>query len=54
VDVAIDREKHPKEKGWNGGLASTGDRRESNLTAVDPISGEVRKSVHLRLFVFAL
>jgi alcohol dehydrogenase (cytochrome c) len=48
VDVAIDREKHTKEKGWNGGLASTGDRWESNLTAVDPLSGEVRKSIHLR------
>ena len=48
VDVAIDREKHTREKGWNGGLATTGDRWESNLTAVDPLTGEVKKSVHLR------
>jgi alcohol dehydrogenase (cytochrome c) len=48
VDVAIDREKHSKEKGWNGGLATTGDRWESNLTAVDPLTGEVKKSAHLR------
>jgi alcohol dehydrogenase (cytochrome c) len=37
VDIAIDREKHDKAKGWNGGLATTSDRWESNLTAVDPI-----------------
>ena len=42
------REKHNKEKGWNGGLSTTTDRWESNLTAVDPTTGEVRKSVHLR------
>jgi alcohol dehydrogenase (cytochrome c) len=48
VDIAIDREKHNKEKGWNGGLSTTSDRWESNLTAVDPISGEVKKSIHLR------
>jgi alcohol dehydrogenase (cytochrome c) len=48
VDIAIDREMHNKEKGWNGGLATTTDRWESNLTAVDPMTGEVRKSVHLR------
>jgi alcohol dehydrogenase (cytochrome c) len=48
VDVAIDREKHTKEKGWNGGLATTRDRWESSLTAVDPLTGEVKTSVHLR------
>ena len=48
VDIAIDREKHNKERGWNGGLSTTTDRWESNLTAVDPTTGEVRKSVHLR------
>jgi hypothetical protein len=35
-------------KGWNGGLSTTTVRWESNLTAVDPTTGEVRKSVHLR------
>jgi alcohol dehydrogenase (cytochrome c) len=48
VDVAIDREKHTREKGWNGGLATTSDRWESSLTAVDPLTGEVKASVHLR------
>jgi alcohol dehydrogenase (cytochrome c) len=48
VDIAIDREKHNKDKGWNGGLSTTTDRWESNLTAVDPMTGEVRKSIHLR------
>jgi alcohol dehydrogenase (cytochrome c) len=48
VTVTIDREKHNKEKGWNGGLSSTNERWESNLTAADPITGEVKKSVHLR------
>jgi alcohol dehydrogenase (cytochrome c) len=48
VTVTIDREKHNKERGWNGGLSQTTERFESNLTAVDPVSGEVKKSVHLR------
>ena len=48
VDIAIDREKHNPEKGWNGGLSTTTDRWESNLTAVDPMTGEVKKSIHLR------
>jgi len=47
VTVTIDREKHNKERGWNGGLSSTPDRWESNLTAVDPLTGEVKKDVHL-------
>ena len=46
--VSIDREKHNKERGWNGGLSQTTERFESNLTAVDPVAGEVKKSVHLR------
>jgi alcohol dehydrogenase (cytochrome c) len=48
VSVAIDREKHNKEKGWNGGLSRTDERYESNLTAVDPTTGEIKKNVHLR------
>jgi hypothetical protein len=43
-----DREKHNKEGGWNGGLSQTTERFESNLTAVDPVTGEIKKSVHLR------
>src|SRR5580693_2422289 len=48
VTVTIDREKHTKERGWNGGLSQTADRWESNLTAADPLTGEVKKTVHLR------
>jgi alcohol dehydrogenase (cytochrome c) len=48
VDISIDREKHNKERGWNGGLVHTTERWESNLTAADPLTGEVKKTVHLR------
>jgi alcohol dehydrogenase (cytochrome c) len=48
VTVTIDREKHNAQRGWNGGLVQTQDRWESDLTAADPLTGEVRKSVHLR------
>jgi alcohol dehydrogenase (cytochrome c) len=48
VTVTVDREKHTKERGWNGGLSQTADRWESDLTAADPLTGEVKKSVHLR------
>jgi alcohol dehydrogenase (cytochrome c) len=48
VSVAIDRERHNKERGWNGGLSRTDERYESNLTAVDPTTGEIKKNVHLR------
>ncbi len=47
-NVTIDTEKHNKEKGWNGGNVSTPDRYESDLTAVDPLTGDVKKTVHLR------
>src|SRR6201997_3229818 len=45
--VTIDREKHTKERGWNGGLGSTADRWESDLKAADPLTGEIKRSVHL-------
>src|SRR5262245_44272852 len=48
VNISIDREKHNAQRGWNGGLSQTDERFESNLTAVDPLTGEVQKSVHLR------
>ena len=48
VNVSIDRDKHNAQRGWNGGLSETDERWESNLTAMDPITGEVKKSVHLR------
>jgi alcohol dehydrogenase (cytochrome c) len=47
-NVTIDTEKHNKEKGWNGGNVTTADRYESDLTAVDPLTGEVKKTTHLR------
>jgi alcohol dehydrogenase (cytochrome c) len=46
-NMLIDTAKHNKEKGWNGGGYWTNDRYESNLTAVDPLTGEIRKNVHL-------
>ncbi len=45
--ITIDREKHNKERGWNGGLATTSERWESDLKAADPLTGEIKKSVHL-------
>jgi alcohol dehydrogenase (cytochrome c) len=45
--IAIDPDKHSKEKGWNGGNSSTTERFESNLTAVDPVTGEIKKNTHL-------
>ena len=48
VTVTIDRDKHTKERGWNGGLSQTEERFESNLTAVDPLTGDIKKNVHLR------
>jgi alcohol dehydrogenase (cytochrome c) len=46
--ITIDREKHNKERGWTGGQAQTAERWESDLVAADPITGEVRKSTHMR------
>jgi alcohol dehydrogenase (cytochrome c) len=37
-----------KGKNWIGGTQSTTERFESNLTAADPVTGEVKKTVHLR------
>jgi alcohol dehydrogenase (cytochrome c) len=45
--ITIDREKHTKERGWNGGNATTVERWESDLKAADPLTGEIKKSVHL-------
>ncbi len=46
-DISIDTAKHSRERGWNGGAFKTADRYESNLTAMDPVTGEVKKNVHL-------
>ena len=46
-DVKLDTEMHSKAKGWNGGSRSSTERFESNLTAFDPITGEIKKNAHL-------
>jgi alcohol dehydrogenase (cytochrome c) len=47
-DMSIDTTKHSKDKGWNGGVFKTTERYESNLTAMDPVTGDVKNNVHLR------
>ena len=47
MNIAIDRAKHNAERGWNGGNATSNERFESNLTAVDPITQEIKKNMHL-------
>ncbi|HEV7984174.1 MAG TPA: PQQ-binding-like beta-propeller repeat protein [Xanthobacteraceae bacterium] len=49
--VSIDKDKPKTEKGWiprSGGSFKVEDRYESNLTAVDPATLEIKKSVHMR------
>jgi alcohol dehydrogenase (cytochrome c) len=46
-DVKIDTEMHSKARGWNGGTRSSSERFESDLTAIDPITGDIKKSLHL-------
>ncbi len=45
-DVTIDTNMHSRTTGWNGGK-HVADRLESNLTAVDPLTGEIKKNAHL-------
>jgi alcohol dehydrogenase (cytochrome c) len=47
-EISLDTTKHSKERGWNGGAFKTAERYESDLTAIDPITGEIKKNVHLR------
>jgi alcohol dehydrogenase (cytochrome c) len=47
-DVTVNTKQPSKENGWNGGSYRTADRYESDLTVVDPLSGDIKKSVHLR------
>jgi len=49
--VTNDKDMPKKEKGWfarTGGAFKAEERYESNLTAVDPITGEVKKNLSLR------
>ena len=48
ISLAFDTAKHSKERGWNGGAFKTAERYESNFAAVDPVTGEIKHSVHLR------
>src|SRR5260370_12528518 len=44
--VSIDREKHTKERGWNGGSSTTGKRLKKNPNAIVPMRGDTKKKVH--------
>jgi alcohol dehydrogenase (cytochrome c) len=46
-NVEVDRTKHNAERGWNGGNANSVGRMESNLTAVDPVTQDIKKNLHL-------
>ena len=49
--VTNDKDMPKKEKGWfqrTGGAYKAEERYESNLTAVDPVTGEVKKNLNLR------
>jgi alcohol dehydrogenase (cytochrome c) len=49
--VTNDKDMPKKEKGWfarTGGAFKAEERYESNLTAVDPLTGEVKKNLQLR------
>jgi len=45
--VTIDTGPRRPGVNWTGGSYKTADRYESNLTVVDPTTGEIRKNVHL-------
>ncbi len=45
--VTIDTKPHVKGEPWIGGSFSTTERYESNLTAADPVTGEIKKTIHL-------
>jgi alcohol dehydrogenase (cytochrome c) len=47
-EIAIDTAKHSNATGWSGGSFKNSERYESNLTAIDPLTGEVKKNAHLR------
>jgi alcohol dehydrogenase (cytochrome c) len=46
--VVDDHAPHIKGKRWIADSDSMTERLESNLTAVDPITGEIKKNVHFR------
>jgi alcohol dehydrogenase (cytochrome c) len=46
-DITINTNKHSKAAGWNGGSFKITERYTSDLTAVDPLSGEIKKTVRV-------
>jgi alcohol dehydrogenase (cytochrome c) len=46
-DITIDTTKHSKATGWNGGSFKITERYTSDLTAVDPVTGDVKKTIRL-------
>jgi alcohol dehydrogenase (cytochrome c) len=49
--VTNDRDMPSKEKGWykrSGGAYKVDERYESDLVAIDPVTGAIKKTVHLR------
>jgi alcohol dehydrogenase (cytochrome c) len=48
MNIGIDLAKHNAARGWNGGSATGNERFESNLTAIDPITQEIKRNTHLR------
>ena len=46
--MTIDTSPRKAGVSWTGGSYKTGDRYESTLTVVDPLTGEVKKNVQLR------
>jgi alcohol dehydrogenase (cytochrome c) len=48
MTIEIDRAKHNAERGWNGGSTASNERFEGDLTAVDPVTQEVRHRIHTR------
>jgi alcohol dehydrogenase (cytochrome c) len=46
-DISLDTTRHSNERTWNGGAFKTAERYESDLTAMDPVTGDIKKTVHL-------
>jgi alcohol dehydrogenase (cytochrome c) len=42
------QEPRAKGKQWLGGTQSSNERFESNLIAADPVTGEIKKTIHMR------
>ena len=46
-DITIDTTQHSKTTGWRGGKFKSTERYTSDLTAVEPVTGEVKKTIRL-------